>query len=45
MPFGVVNGVSRGMGILDGMEIVEENGQFWRVNMGHPIVSNGDSVA
>ena len=28
MSFGVVSGVGRGMGVLDGMEIVEEEGQF-----------------
>jgi len=26
MPFGVVSGVGRGMGVLDGMEIVEGEG-------------------
>ena len=29
MPFGVVSGVGRAMGVLDGVEIVEGNGQFW----------------
>jgi len=28
MPFGVLNGVGRETGVLDGVEIVEE-GQFW----------------
>jgi len=28
MPFGVVSGVGRGMGVLDGVVIVERNGQF-----------------
>jgi len=30
MPFGVVSGVGRGMGILDGVVIVEGEEQFWR---------------
>ena len=29
MPFVVVSGVGRGMGVLDGMVIVEGKGQFW----------------
>jgi len=29
-PFGVVSGFGLGMGVLDGVEIVEEEGQFWR---------------
>jgi len=29
MPFGMVSGVSRGIGILDGVVIVEGKGQFW----------------
>jgi len=28
MPFGVMSGVDRGMGVLDGMEIVKGKGQF-----------------
>jgi len=28
MPFGMVSGVSRMMGVLDGVVIVEEEGQF-----------------
>ena len=28
MPFGMVNGVSQGTGVLDGVEIVEEEGKF-----------------
>jgi len=36
MPFGVVST----MGVLDGVEIVEE-GAVLGVNMGHPIVTNG----
>jgi len=41
MPFEVVSGVSRGMGVLDG----DGDGRMGRdsseVNMGHPIVTNG----
>jgi len=40
MPFGMVSGVGRGMGVLDGVVIVEGNGQFG-VNLGRPIVTNG----
>jgi len=41
MPFGVVSAVGLGMGVLDGLEIVEGEGQFW----GHPIATDGDFVA
>jgi len=42
MPFGMVSGVSRGMGVLDEVVIVEGEGAFWGLNLGHPIVTNGD---
>jgi len=29
MPFGVVSVVGRGMGVLDGVMIIEGKGQFW----------------
>jgi len=29
MPFGMVSGIGRGMGVLDGVVIVEGKGQFW----------------
>jgi len=29
MLFGMVSGVGQGMGVLDGMVIVEGEGQFW----------------
>jgi len=45
MPFGVVCGVGRGMGVLDGVEIVEGKGEVLGKYMGHPIVTNGDFVA
>ena len=38
MPFGVVSGIGRGMGVLDGVEIVEGKEQFW----GHPTVTDRD---
>jgi len=45
MPFGMVNGVGRGMGVLDGVEIVEGEGAVLWINAEHPIVTNGDFVA
>ena len=42
MPFGVVSGVSWGMGILDGVMIVK--GAVLGVNVGNPIVTSGDFV-
>jgi len=41
MPFGVMNGVGLGMGVLDGVMIVEGEGAVLRVNLGRPIVTNG----
>jgi len=37
MPFGVVSGVGRGMGVLDGVVIVEEKGAVLKVNLGVPL--------
>jgi len=45
MPFEVVSGVGREMGVLNGVEIVEGKEQFLGVNVGHPLVTNGDFVA
>jgi len=45
MPFGMVSGVSRGMGVLDGVVIVEGKGAFLWVNLGRPLLTNGDFVA
>ena len=45
MPFEVVNGVSRWMGVLDGVEIAQGEGTILGVNLGHPIVTNEDFVA
>jgi len=42
MPFGVLRGVGREMGILDGVVIVKVEGAVLGVNLGHPIVTNGD---
>jgi len=45
MPFGVVSGVSCRMGELDRVEIVKWEGTVLDINVGYPIVSNGDFVA
>jgi len=45
MLFGVVSGVSRGMGVLDGMVIVEREGAVLGVNFGRPIETSGDIVS
>jgi len=37
MPFGVVSGVGEGMGVLDGMVIVEGEGTVLGVNLGRLI--------
>jgi len=45
MSFGMVSVVNRGMGVLDGGgNRRKERGSFV-VNLGRPIVTNGDSVA
>ena len=41
MPFEVVSGVGRGMGVLDGVEIVEGEEAVLAVDMGHPVETNG----
>jgi len=38
MPFGMMSGVGRGMGVV----IVEWEGLVFGVNLGHPIVTSGD---
>jgi len=45
MSFVMVSGVGRGMGVLDGVVIVEGKGAVLEVNFGRPIVTNGDFVA
>ena len=42
IPFGMVSGVGRGMGVLDGVAIVEGSGAVFGVNLGRPILTNGD---
>ena len=42
MPFGMVSGVGRGMGVLDSVVIVEVEGAVLGVNLGRPIVTDGD---
>jgi len=41
----MVSGVSRGTRVLDGVMIVEGEGAVLGVNLGRPIVTNGDFVA
>jgi len=45
MPFGMVSGVGRMMGVLDGVVIVKVEGAVLGVNLGHPIETSGDFVA
>ena len=42
MPFEVVSGVSEGMGVLDGVVIIEGKWAVFGVNLGCPIVTNGE---
>jgi len=44
MPFGVMSGVGRGMGVLDRVVIVNGEGAVLEVNLEHPIVTSGDFV-
>ena len=44
MPFGVVSGIGRGMGVLDGDGDRRRRGSLG-VNEGHPIVASGDFAA
>ena len=41
----VVSVVGRRMGVLDWVEIVEGEGAVLRINVGYPIVTNGDFVS
>jgi len=41
MPFGVVSGVSRGMGVLDGGGYRQRRRGSFGVKLGRPIVTNG----
>ena len=42
MPFGMVSGVSRMMGVLDGVVIVEVEEAVLGVNLGRSTVTSGD---
>jgi len=44
VPLGVVSRVGQGMGVLDGAVIIGGEGAILGVNLGHPIVTNGDFV-
>ena len=41
MPFKVVSGVGRGIGVLDGVVIIRAEGAVLGVNVGRPIVTSG----
>jgi len=45
MPFGVVGLLGTRIIQVDGMEITPREGAILGVNVEHPIVTNGDSVA
>jgi len=45
MPFGVVSGVGRGMVVFNGGGDRQRGRGSLGVNVGHPIVTNGDLVA
>jgi len=40
IPMGVLRGVSRGLGVLDRVVIIEGEGAVFRINLGRPIVTN-----
>jgi len=42
MPFRMVSGIGRGIGVLDGVIIVEREGAVLGVNFARPIITNGD---
>ena len=41
MPFRLVSGVGRRMGVLDGVVIAEGEGALLWVNLGRPVATNG----
>ena len=46
MPFGMVSGVGRRIGVLDGVEIIEREGRdSFGGKVGHHTVTNGNFVA
>jgi len=40
MPFGVVSGVRRGMGVLDGVHVLQGEGMVWGDDMALPKLSS-----
>ena len=42
MPFAMVRGVDRRMGVIDGVVIIERKGAVLGVNFGRPTVTNED---
>jgi len=42
MSFGMASGVSQGMGVLDGGGDRQRGRGSFGVNLGHPIIANGD---
>jgi len=45
MPFGVVSGVGRGMGVIDGGGDRQAEGAVLGMNLGRPVVTNWDGDA
>jgi len=45
MPFGMVSGVGLGIGVLGGSSDRRKGRDIFGVNLGRPIVTNGDFVA
>jgi len=45
MPFGVVSGVGRGMGVVNRVVIVEGEGEALGMNLGRPTVTNGNILS
>jgi len=45
MSFGAVSGVGRGMRVLDGGGDRRKEWVVFAVNVGHPVVTNGDLMA
>jgi len=41
----MVSGVGQGTGVLDGVVIIQGEGAVLEVNLGCPIITNGDFVA
>ena len=45
MPFRIMSGVGRGIGVLDGCGYLQRGRAVLGVNLGRPVVTNGDVVA